>query len=942
MNNLTANQKSFIVLMEKSDEHAQRGFQLLITKPDPEVFFDSLKADGFFEPKKAPGPTPADEPGYVRIPYWAPLDYLKHLAQISGERNDLELAEKVMNVVREVSRFRDESGEAQDNYHTYRIFAEIIGLIPREVFLKEDLPMIPVWLNGKFDRSLVGTALSKGVISRFLESESRGDLEMACTILNYCTELKCGEDVPTKRRDSELVTVVDGYFLNKIIEKHAEKLGHKIGEIASFMFVERIKEAFKREERAMPSYMIRPAVEEHEQNRKWHETENCLVMGLREILVSWVSADPAGSREFIKDMLKNKNDMINRIGIFLLNERWTELNCLYGDLVGPDLFDSKNLHELYQLLKRRFIIFNDNYKQATLKAICELPLKNVGENPEQYRRYLMQNWLSAVNNQGYKPVDDLFDELNQDKEMGKLSDHPDFNFYMETGWGPGPSPYELDELLTFSENGTIVEKLNAFEQTDLWRGPNIKALVTTLENVVTSQPDTILGILPQFREAKRAYQYGIINGFKNLWNGSDYDKVTIDWDSAWVKLIDFFESLLGDQTFWSEKVNEQHDLTPTRDWIPPLIAELLKSGTLKDEKAYSPDLLPRTLDLIILLLDNLEIEDAVDRDPMLHAINSSRGKSLEALFIHALRACRVADKKIGKHEDTWADIVHVFNKEIEKCITGANHDFSTLSGCYLPNLNYLSKDWLYSRITQIFPFDLNENFRCAIAGLTYASAAKDLYQLLVSNEIIDKALSIELNNEQVRERILDRVALAYLWGDETLDSSRFTLLLAEDKINDLINICSFFKKVHKKGLSEKQIELIVNFWKWCVEWGEALSSQPTKLYSSLSKLSCVLHEIDKNSLKLMVAVAPYVSINHNADIFIEELDRLATMSPKEVCRILREVLNNYKPTYDYEDRLRGLLTKLAGTGLRTEVIEFSNSVRQLKGIEQLYNELTGV
>lgn len=940
MKNLTAKQVAFIALMAKSDEHAQRGFQLIISKSDPKVFFDALKTAGFFDPQKAPGPVPAEEPGYVRIPYWTPIDYLKHLAQLAGEKSDTELAGKVMAIVREVSRLRNENGKARDNYHTYRIFAEIIGLIPREALLKDDLNLIPVWLDGKFDNSLVGSALSKGIITRLLESEYPEDWEVACIILNYCTELKRGEEVPFNRRKNELVTAVDGYFLKEIIKKHAEKLGSKVGRIASSMFIERIKEAFDGEGSGLPSYIRRPAVEEHEQNHSWKDAENCLVIGLRDILLSWVSSDLQGACVFIADMFKNTSDMIRRIGIFLLNERWIELNSIYVNIVGPDLFDSKHIHETYQLLKRRFDVFTDSYKTATLKAIRELPLPKTSEDPEGYQRYIMRNWLSAIAMQGSQPADDLFHVLNQEKEMGKLSDHPDFHTYMETGWGPGPSPYEFDELLSFVENGSIVKKLNAFEQTDAWRGPSVEALVTILEKVVASQPNIFLKILPQFKGAKRAYQYGIIKGFKSLWDGNDYDKVSFGWDLAWAELIEFFECMLCDPTFWEVSGNEQVSLTPTRDWIPPLIAEFLKSGTREDEKSYLPELLPKTLKLIILLLDNLEVEDESDRDAMSHAINSSRGKSLEALFNHALRACRLADKKQRRHDETWAEMEPIFNKEIEMCIAGTNYDFSTLSGAYLLNLNYLSKDWLHSKIEQIFPFDLKENFRCAIEGLTYSSSTKESYQMLVSKGIIDMALNIEFNVDQGHERIIDRVALAYLWGDEALNSSRFTSLLTEDKIDDLITISRFFWSVQDKELAEKQIELIVNFWDWCVKWSEKLSSPPGKLYSSLSKLSCFLDIIGQKSLPLMLTVAPFVGINHNADNFIEELNRLATSYPEQVCQILGEVLHNYKPSYDYQDRLRDLLGKLAKAGFRVEVIKYSNSVRYLKSIEQLYNELT--
>ena len=89
-----------------------------------------------------------------------------------------------------------------------------------------------------------------------------------------------------------------------------------------------------------------------------------------------------------------------------------------------------------------------------------------------------------------------------------------------------------------------------------------------------------------------------------------------------------------------------------------------------------------------------------------------------------------------------------------------------------------------------------------------------------------------------------------------------------------------------------------------------------------------------------MAVAPFVDVNHDAEKFIEELDRLLEDNSKEVCKILGVVLENYKPVYDYEDRLKSLLKKLLKKGFRSEVIDYLNKVRRLKGVEQLYKELT--
>ena len=943
MAKLTANQESFVRLMSKNDEHALRGFQLLISRPEPEKIFDEIYAAGLFDPKTASGPAPADGPNSVRIPYWAPLDYLEHLARLSGEREDLLLADKVMNVVRGVSLFRDENGKARDNYHVYRKFAEIIGLIPKESFLRKDLKLIPIWLDSKFDRSLVGQALSGGIITQFLAGGSKDELEKACLILGYCTELVQTEETPSKRRNKDFKTVVDGYFLRGIIKKHAVALGSKSGKLAASLFLERIKEAFHDEENDLPSYLRRPAVEKHSQNHSWQEAENCLVEGLRDVLIAWVANDPESACEFIAAMLTDDNDMIRRVGIYLLNERWDKLKSLYQEVVGPELFDSKHIHVLYQLFRKRFKNFLETDKVATVEAIRQLPLPRIDEDPEGYLKYKQRNWLSAIAGQGLKDADEWFEKLNSEEGIGNISDHPDFHFYMEeASWGPGPSPYGLNELLSFAEDGSLIKKLNAFVPGDSWRGPSVKALVEVLEKAVENEPEIFVRILLDFINAKRSYQYGIINGFKSLWESGDYSKKSFDWGSAWTKLMELFKLLLHDPSFWKEAVYEEKDLslTPTREWIPPVIAEFLKSGTKNDEKAYPVELLPDALELIKALLKNLEIEEKVVDDAMTQAINSSRGKTHEALFNHALRVCRIEDKKHGEHLTVWAEIEPVFNQEIELCMAGKNFDFSTLSGAYLVNLNYLSHDWLQSIIEKIFPVDLPGNFRCAITGLSYASATKPTYKLLVSSGVIDRALNFDFNVNQVRSRIIDRIALAYLWGDEELDSPRFSCLLTEDRISDLESMSNFFWSVRREKLSAGQVELILAFWKRCIEFGGSLSQVPENLYSSLSNLSCFLEKITEKFLALLMAVAPFVDVNHDAEKFIEELDRLLEDNSKEVCKILGVVLENYKPVYDYEDRLKSLLKKLLKKGFRSEVIDYLNKVRRLKGVEQLYKELT--
>src|SRR5207249_6047 len=122
-------------------------------------FFESLLVAGLFAPDRNPPPEPAPEEGYVRIPYWSALDYLLAIAERAGSTNDFKLADAVMDIIRHASQWRDPQGKLRDNYHTAHKFTEMLGRVPTTAVTIADLDLISTWLNGQFERMLVGNAL---------------------------------------------------------------------------------------------------------------------------------------------------------------------------------------------------------------------------------------------------------------------------------------------------------------------------------------------------------------------------------------------------------------------------------------------------------------------------------------------------------------------------------------------------------------------------------------------------------------------------------------------------------------------------------------------------------------------------------------------------------------------------------------------------------------
>ncbi|MDP3244593.1 MAG: hypothetical protein Q8M83_02950, partial [bacterium] len=238
------------------------------------------------------------------------------------------------------------------------------------------------------------------------------------------------------------------------------------------------------------------------------------------------------------------------------------------------------------------------------------------------------------------------------------------------------------------------------------------------------------------------------------------------------------------------------------------------------------------------------------------------------------------------------------------------------------------------------PREFLANFHCALEGVAYAPATRPTYSLLLDGGVLDFALRQELKGRHAREKLVERIALAFLWGDEELDGPRFSYLFDSGHVDDLEEATGFFWSVSNQDLSPAQVERILAFWNQCVVWSRAVAETPAKLLSKLGRLSCYIKVVEDRERDWLLAVAPYVHVGYNADDFIEELERLVDVSPANICAVLGKVLETFVPTFDFQDRLKSLLVKLSKLGQSEEAISYANQLRHLPGMAQLFSQLT--
>jgi|HubBroStandDraft_4_1064222.scaffolds.fasta_scaffold08187_2 hypothetical protein len=929
MSDLTAKQESFIQKMAENEELARHGFALLIEKDNCETYFDALQAAGLFEPSKNPRPVHVAEQGYVHISYWGALDYLVAVAKLAGQRNDLELANKVMGVVRNVSSWRDEEGKPQENYHTSQKFATVLGLVPTEAVALEDLEFVPAWLSNRFERMLVSRALDEDVLPRFSASGRPEDWEKAVIVLRHCTAIAAIPEGAVGYDGTK--TIIEEFWLKRIIANHATSLGGKLGRQTTSVFEQRVREVFSSDVHKQHSEIFRPAVEDHYQNHGFRGAENMMVEGLRDALSSWIVHDPEAAEGYVAYLLTDGLEILRRIGIYSLNKHWSSLNRLYGSLLRSRPFTPGQIHELFGLLENHFREFTPDQQQQTLDEIRSLPEPQWANDAPKALKRQQQKWLSAIVEKGCQAADQWFAELQADRDVGPVPEHPDFNSFMTSGQGPGASRFSAAELVAFAKSNTLAQELNGFRESDDWRGPTIDGLASALQEATRTEAVVFVLSLPDLLGAKPVFQNAILMGLKNAWEAANQE-ATSDWDGYWGRIIEFIERLFVEDGFWIQDDER-------RDWVTSAAADLLRAGTQKDEHAYSPTLFSRTLALLAILLDRSTASPDCSDDPMSRAVNTPKGRAVEALFSQALRMCRVSEEAVGNHEEPWDVIAPLFDHEIERC-RNANYEFSTLCGAYLPQLDYMSSAWTLATIPEIFPADFPNNDKCAIAGLAYSRFTKSAYEQLIAGGVISRGLRYELSGRDAREKLLERIAVAYLWGLESLDSPRFEYLFSMGSPEDLGQITWVLWSVRNGEMSQDQRERIVLFWERCKVWVERRPSPDGKLLSALSTLAWYLPDANGRNRDLLLSVAPYVHVNNNSYEFIEQLAKLAEGSPDGVVAVLEAMVAAHIPDYDYENRLLDLLRNLAEDGKRVEVISLLERLRSLSGMQELFDVLT--
>jgi len=888
------------------------------TKPELQPFFfrklkglhwfEPLHERNFFKPENNPKPMPAKEEGHVNIPTWPITEYLVATSEELFDPANEYYAVKFINLIREITRYAKNADYS--NYRTWWQLVKIIRNIPPHLISLEDIDLIDYWLDDPYERGLVAEQLGGKWLPDLLENLDEHCKQIALRLLdilykvNFIDEKYGSQKKPVLRYDS--------HYAKKITEKVAELSGLKLGLLAVEIFQRQLISILDELKNDAWSYIWRPAIEEeHEQNRGRHDADNILVSAYRDCLLGFVDSDVAASSVHLLSLFDSSYQTLKRLAIYTIDKRFYDLKEICDSILISEYFIGNLRHELWHFLNNHYKDFVPDQRTKVIDIIEGIEIHddegNIENGPTAYSR---ARWLASI-----KDSDEQSSQLYEKYTdiTGVEPDHPDFSSYMTSGWVDHKSPIPIEQLLSLNVE-TLVETINTYEDPGRFLEPGLEGLVKCFKDVVKTKAKEFYLELMRFIDSNLAFIYPLIEAYQELWS----EKRELPWRAAWPCLLDFCLELVERDDFWiEENSRERSHFIANRHSIVGAIARLIEGGTKSDDHAFDKNLLPKAKQILLILLNRQEGKEfKQDSDAVSVAINSPRGRCIEALINLSLRSCRLADKEHSGHSQAWSELESIYTSELKRNEQG-EYEFATIVANLLPNFLYMSREWTRSNLASIFDYSDYQKWLCAMQGYAYVGTIyEDVYNYLKANADLLKALDDENIKEKdhVKEKIIQNIVVSYIQGNEDINKpeSLISILINRKDYSELHQLIWFVWTLRKKD-DDKLREKVFELWPMLLEIVDVASKEGRKLASQLCCWAVFINEIDMTTESWLLQIAPYAEEDYNSHDLLESLARISESQALEAQKVWLKMLDSY--SYDYpDDAIRQILKNLIVLG----------------------------
>lgn len=892
----------------------------VIKKPDLQPFFfrklkglhwyNALSDSGFFAPEKNPKPVPAKEEGFVSILNWPAIEYLVTTSEELSIPDNKEYAIKVIELIRKVTEYAKHEGFS--NYRTWWQLAKVIRNIPAPLLLPEDIDLLDYWLDDPFERGLIIEEIGNKWLPELLAKKDEHSQKIALRLLSCIYRLVFIDKKANPPERIKPVLRYNPYYGEKLAKKEVVKLsGKQLGLPAVELFQERLVSLLDVSDNDSWSSIWRKAIEDHEQNGSLNDADDLIVAAYRDCILGYVEQHIQTAKDYVQSLFKYKYQTIKRVAIYVTDKRFEDLKDLADSIVTPEFFHDNYRHEQWHF-------FNGHYKDLTSeqqKKVIEIiqGLEVIGDDNiinDKATAYKRAIWLSAI-----KHYDDNVANIYKTyiAKTGTEPDHPDFSSYMTVGRVDHKSPIPIEKMLSLDVD-SLVKTINSYEDTGRgWFGePGLEGLVKTFKDVVKTKAKDIYIELKKFGDSDLAYIHPIIEAYRELWN----ENKELPWNDVWPNLLDFCWQLINRDNFWSDlTTKESSHFVANRNWIVGTIGQLIEDGVKSDDHAFDASLQEQARNIIAILLERQSgSEFKPESDAVFVAINSPRGRCLEALINLTLRSCRLEHNKLNTHTHAWELYSDIYETELARSNRG-EYEFITLVAMFLANFDYMSREWVKSHLSDIFDQSNYQKWLCAMQGYIHVGTVYEMfYKHLKINGDFLKALDDGHLKKQVNERIIQSIAIAYInnFEDVKQPDSLIAILIQRRNTDELRQLVWFVWTLRDKR-NEKLRGKVYELWPRLLEITDLNSKGGRILASSLCHWAAFVDKIDSTVETWLLKIALYADENHNASNLLQSLAEISDTQPIEAQKVWVKMLESY--SYDYpEEAFRRIFKNLIALG----------------------------
>ncbi len=869
-------------------------------------WFSAFLEAGFLNPSDIPPPVSAKEEGYVSIPAWPITDYLVATSEEFRDPLNESFAFQTLEFIRAATIFSREQGFG--NYRVWWQFSKIICNISGHLISLKDIALIDTWLDDRFERGIVAETLGCKWLLILLSLNDDHSRALSISILDVLFKIKFGGESDVSSSKKKATLRFDSWYAKKIIEKVACKAGSVLGRDAVHIFQVRLETILNMDDNDKWSCIWRSAIENHDQNHGADDSEDIIVEAFRDSLLAYIEAVPSSSLEYVEELLGNKFETIKRVAIYAIDQQFQFLNNCADHVISREYFNNSNFrHELWHFLRNHYKELGLVQKKCVLSIVNDLiETDENGQTNDGATAYQRAIWFSAI-----KDIDEETAQYyrNNIEIAGVEPKNPDFSSYMTVSDVDYNSPIPIEELLSL-EIDDLLKQLSTVKDQGSFKEPSFRGLVKALQQAIKAEPLRYHALLHKFTATDLPFVNSIIEAYQELWA----EKAQLPWDEIWDSLLKFCRDIVNQDRFWvSENAKERSSFVANRYWVVGAMGRLIESGTKSDDHSFNEKLLDEAENVLLILLDKENGEVfKVDTDAVSLAINSPRGRCIEALINLTLRSCRLSDKKFGNHVEAWKHFQPVYDAELIRSEIG-EYEFATLVSNYLPNFMYMSNDWVLENLDRIFDQRIYQKWLCAMQGYAYVGRVYEaIYKHLNEQGHLIKALDDENIKGRVNEKIIQNIAVAYLNNFETLDDGLIKQIIQRRQQSELSHMIWFFWTLRKDGDDNTKAKVFA-LWPLFLEVIDTSNREGCLLASKLCDWAIFVDEVTDENKKLILAVAPFAEEGYNSYDLLRSIAKISERQPIEAYEIWLRLLEGAKPDFP-EESIREALTNFIQLG----------------------------